>query len=174
MLRERTIRNQRDPCGSSCRDCDEHTCACGGTSGPCSGENVPERQEAAQQQQLPEQRNQHQEQGEGEGRGRVCLVENVQEGRPLPTWGLMYFFSQSVDSSLGGLSRSSTVASLDTDSTKSSGGCQRRVPPGRPSAWPGGLPCSTVYPYVSAGSSFPPPLWTSSGMDPKVERSGLQ
>lgn len=29
--------------------------------------------------------------------------------------------SQSVDSSLGGLSRSSTVASLDTDSTKSSG-----------------------------------------------------
>lgn len=29
--------------------------------------------------------------------------------------------SKSVDSSLGGLSRSSTVASLDTDSTKSSG-----------------------------------------------------
>lgn len=31
--------------------------------------------------------------------------------------------SKSVDSSLGGLSRSSTVASLDTDSTKGSGNC---------------------------------------------------
>lgn len=33
----------------------------------------------------------------------------------------LFVISQSVDSSLGGLSRSSTVASLDTESTKSSG-----------------------------------------------------
>ncbi|KAM9708040.1 integrin beta-1-binding protein 1 isoform 1-T1 [Menidia menidia] len=58
--------------------------------------------------------------------------------------------SKSVDSSLGGLSRSSTVASLDTDSAKSSGQSLRLLNSVR--LWPFGL-LTKDFVGVSAGNS---------------------
>lgn len=76
--------------------------------------DVPESQEAPQQQQLTEQWDQHQKQGTVKSTHQqgVVLLNKLSRCR---------LSLQSVDSSLGGLSRSSTVASLDTDSTKSLG-----------------------------------------------------
>ena len=48
-------------------------------------------------------------------KGKKCHSSSSSQSREISTK------SKSADSSLGGLSRSSTVASLDTDSTKSSG-----------------------------------------------------
>lgn len=82
--------------------------------------DVPEGQKAPQQQQLTEQWDQHQKQSTSTQMHFILTLN------PLPACGLncvLTPFVQSVDSSLGGLSRSSTVASLDTDSTKSSGQC---------------------------------------------------
>lgn len=79
--------------------------------------DVPEGEKAPQQQQLPEQRDQHQEQSRFSS---SCTCSQIQFG-PVKLIRRPVVCAQSVDSSLGGLSRSSTVASLDTDSTKSSG-----------------------------------------------------
>lgn len=76
--------------------------------------HVPESEKAPQQQQFPEQWDQHQKQSKRQALHHFSVW--CGPSQPVFTECL-----QSVDSSLGGLSRSSTVASLDTDSTKSSG-----------------------------------------------------